>query len=166
MSVTAKIDVSVGAVLTGVADLGSLSYETAFSKTTKFVPGTANTAQADLLWADSRSLADGASENLDLAAGLTSAFGASITFAEVTAIYVANTGTTAITLGNAAANGFVGPFGAAAHTVSVPAGDMLLLTNAAGWTVTAGTGDILKVANAAGATGSYNIVLVGRSVAA
>jgi hypothetical protein len=165
MSVTAKIDVSLNAKLAGTADLGSLEFGSALSKTVKITPGTATTAQADLLWADSRSLAASATENLDLAGGLTSAFGASLTFAEVTAIYFVNTGTTAITLGNVT-NGIVGPFGAATHSLTIGGGDVLVLTNRAGWTITAGTADLLKVANAAGATGTYDIVIIGRSVAA
>lgn len=164
-SVNAKIDLSISAVLESAADLGSLTYVSNVSKVLKFTPGTATIAQADLMWADSRSLTTGATEDIDLAGGVSDVFGSLLNFAEVTSIYVENTGNTAITIGGAATNAFIGPFGAATHTVTIPAGDMVLMTNMAGWTVTAATGDILKVTNAAGATGTYNIVLVGRTVA-
>lgn len=166
MSVNAKIEVNINASLNGVADLGTVQFNSSISKAKKFVPGTATTGEADILWTDSRSLAASGTESLDLAGGLTNVFGSVITFAEVTALYFYNTGTTAMTIGNAATNAWVGPFGAATHTLTIPAGEMLTLTNADGWAVIAATGDLLKVLNAAGATGTYDIMIIGRSVAA
>lgn len=163
--VTATITTTVSATLEGVSDFGTPSQTISLSNSLKFNPGVANTAQADLMFADQRTLADGASETLDLAGSLTSAFGATITFAEVTALYVENAGTTAITIGNAATNTWVGPFGAATHTITIEPGEAVNLTSRNGWAVTAGTADLLKVLNAAGAAGTYNIVIIGRSVA-
>lgn len=164
-NVNAKIDLSINSVLESAADLGNLTYESRVSKVIKFTPGVSTIAQADLMWADSRSLAASTSEDIDLSGGVSDVFGVALSFAEVTSIFVENTGTSTITVGGAASNGFIGPFGAAAHTITIPAGDIVLLTNMNGWAVTAGTGDILKVLSGAGSTGTYNIVVIGRTVA-
>jgi len=126
-------------------------------------------SKCDQMFHDDRSLGAGASEDLDLAGSLTNAFGQTVTFADVKAIYIENTsddsGTT-ITVGNAASNQFTGPLGAAAHTLTIPQGGFILLAAdlADVWTVTAGTGDLLKVLNDDGAnTATYKIVLLGES---
>lgn len=163
--VTVNITTTLSATLEGVADFGNPSHTVSLSNNLKFNPGTATTAQADLMFADQRSLADGASETLDLAGSLNSVFGTTLSFAEVTAIYFENIGTTNMTIGNAATNTWVGPFGAATHTLTVEPGESINLTSRAGWAVTAGTADLLKVLNGAGAAGAYNIVIIGRSAA-
>lgn len=69
-----------------------------------------------------------------------------------------------ITVGNAAANAFVGPMGAATHTVVIPPGGSYSVAraDAAGWVVTPGTGDILRIASAATAgTYAYDLVVLG-----
>ena len=123
--------------------------------------------QADLIFRDQRTLALSTSENLDLAGGLTSVFGAAITFVKVKLIYVKaksdNGGN--IIVGGAAANAFVGPFADSSDKINVPAGGMYQVADATtGWTVTAGTGDILKIENDDGAAeGTYDIIIVGTS---
>jgi len=123
--------------------------------------------QADLVFRDQRTLALSTSENLDLAGGLTDAYGTTITFVKVKLIYVKaksdNGGN--IIIGGAAANTFVGPFADATDKVKVPAGGMFQVGDATtGWTVTAGTGDILKVENDDGSdSGTYDIIIVGTS---
>lgn len=165
--VDGKLEFTVNFTYESTADFGTPMYKCAFTKINKMTAGTAAVTQADLMFADSRSLATGANEELDLAGSLTNVFGATLTFAEITAIYIENTGaTTDITVGNATTNTFQGPFGASAHTLVLKPGETFAITNASGWTVTAGTGDKLKITNSAGATGTYKIVLVGRSVAA
>jgi hypothetical protein len=143
--VNAKIDLTINSTMEGVADLGSLTFESAITKTVKFIPGTALTTQSDLLWSDTRSLTTAQSETLDLSGGLTTVFGDSIVFAEIVAIYFENTGTTAMTIGNTGSNGWLGPFGNTTASVTVPAGEMFLMTNMGGWTVTAATADLLKI---------------------
>ena len=122
--------------------------------------------QANQFFSDRRTLAASTSEDLDLSGALTDAFGASIAFTKVKAIQVTapTTNTNDVVIGGAAANAFVGPFGASTHKVSVPPGGVVTLANptAAGWTVTAATGDLLKIANsAAGSSVDYEIVIVG-----
>lgn len=135
-------------------------------KMVSFSDGTTD-GKADRLWSDKRSLAAAASESLDLAGGLTDPSGATITFVKVKAIFIRAAATNAadIVVGNAAANAFVGPFGAAAHTLAVkPGGSLVLVAPNGGWAVTAGTGDLLKILNSAGAAAAdYEIVILGTS---
>ena len=122
--------------------------------------------QADEMFSDTRTLGASSNEDLDLAGTLTNAFGDTITFARVKVIKVSaasgNGGN--IVLGAAATNTFTGPFGAATHTISIPAGGEILLMapDATAWAVTAGTGDLLRVANDDGlASGDYTITIIG-----
>lgn len=168
MPVTATIYAGVKARHTGTADLGTPFIEIDTGrKTVEFLSGT-TAGKVDRVFSDERTLAASASETLDLAGSLLDTFGATITFAKVDAIHVkaadANVGD--IIIGNAASNGFVGPFGAATHTIAVkPGGSITLVAPQGGWTVTAGTGDLLKVLNGSGsASSTYRIVLLGRSV--
>jgi hypothetical protein len=124
-----------------------------------------NNFQADLLYAASLTLASGATNNLDLSGSLTDPLGAIIAMVEVTAILISssNSNTTDLTIG-AGTNPFIGPFGAAAHTITLKPGSDFLITNPnAGWLVTAATADILKIANGSGATASYTVKILGRS---
>ena len=167
--VKAKLNVSISATHQGTAELGTPELTVGVNKQLVFKAGTAATDETDLMFSDNRTLAASASEDLDLRGVLLDAFGATLNFAEVTAIWVeaASTNTNNVVIGGAASNAFVGPFGAAAHTIALAPGEGVLLTNKLGWAVTAGTGDLLKVANSgAGTQVKYNIVIVGRSVAA
>jgi len=129
-----------------------------------FTFGTAAN-QANQLWHDSRSLAEAASETLDLAGSLVSAFGGTVAFATIKAILFRNTGSGAFTIGAATENTFVGPFGSAADSLVIPAGGIVLLTApAAGWVVTADSGDLLAVTNEdVENEQTYDIVLLGVS---
>lgn len=129
--------------------------------------------QCDLAWSDKdRTLAASATENLDLNGALIDDLGAAVNFARVNAIMIAAapTNTNDIIIGGAGANGFVGPFGAAAHTIAVKPGATLMLiaskgaTGVAGWPVTAATADLLKILNGgAGTPVLFDIAIIGRS---
>lgn len=125
------------------------------------------TGQADLVYAGQRTLAASGSENLDLAGGLTDAFGSTLTFVDVKAILVfaSASNTNSVVVGGAASNAFTGPWGGTTPTTSIPPGGFAVFSHpGAGWTVTASTGDILKVANSGGSTGvTYRIVVIGAS---
>ena len=114
---------------------------------------------------DLRSLADGANEELDLSGGLTDALGNTITFTKVRmfAIRSTSTNTTNLTIGGAAANAFDDWVSAAADSIELKPGGVLLLMapNVDGYTVTGGSADLLKVVNAAGAIATYDIVIFG-----
>ena len=147
-------------------DFGSAYRPLPFPATIDMESGTGNN-QADLIFSDQRTLAASANESLDLAGVLVDAFGTALTFVKVKAIYIraASTNGGNIVVGNAATNAFVGPFGAATHTLAIPAGGYLeLVAPVGGWTVTAATGDLLRIANSdAGAAATYDIVIVGTS---
>lgn len=121
--------------------------------------------QASMIFFDERTLGGGATENLDLAGVLVDALGQVQTFAKVKALIFFNLATSldALVIGNHATAAFLGPFGAAAHTVQVPIGGMAVFVapTAAGWTVTATTADMIKVLNGAGGSSTYQVVIIG-----
>jgi hypothetical protein len=167
--VNAQIDLSIIARLVGAADLGNPQAPVTVHKSLTITPGTAALGQADILWADARTLAASATENLDLAGVLAGLIGGTLTAAEITAIYLeADAGNTNdVQFFGAASNGFNGPLSGTTPKLTLGPGDCALLTNLKGWTVTAGTGDIVLVANSGAGTGvTYKLVLIGRTVAA
>lgn len=130
-----------------------------------FANGTGNN-QADLIFHDKRTLADGASENLDLSGSLTDVFGSTLTFAKIKAIIIQNLSTTQIlTVGGAAANALINWVADATDKINIPPGGAFcIMAPLAGFAVTAGTGDILKIANGgAGDPADYNIWIIGTS---
>ena len=160
---THKITVSQSGPYTGGGDLSQPVDSLSYQWWTELADGTA-AGQANARVTDRRTLAGSATENLDLSGGLTDPFGAPLLFTAVKAIQVsaaaANAG--AITIGGAASNAFVGPFGASTHTLSVPPGATVLLVHpGAGWPVTAGTADLLKVANGSASASVYDVIIVG-----
>lgn len=166
--VTATIDVHVKAKQTGTADLGTPNVLVDLMKSMEFAPGTAAVGQANILFADTRTLAASANEDLDLAGALTDALGASIAAAEVVAIFIAaasgNTNDVQVT--RPAANG-VPLFLAAGDGLALGPGDFVLLTARKGVGVVAATGDLVHIANSGAGTGvTYDIVVIGRTVAA
>lgn len=163
MSLQASIAAAIAATLTGTAIGGS---QAAYTKN-KFADITltdgSGSGQANKLWDAVRSVASGANDDIDLNGALTDPFGVAVNFSTVKAIIIRADGanTTNLTVGNGT-NPFVGPFGAAAHTLQLkPGGVIVLVAPQTGWTVTAATADILRIANAAGATASYSITILG-----
>lgn len=168
MGVDANINVSVDVKQTGTADLGSLAFTALISKNLNFTAGTDAVNKADILFSDRRTIAASGSENLDLAGALTDLMGATITAAEVVAVFVsASAGNTNnVVIGNATSNGFQGPL-SSTGTYTLKPGEFVLMSSKTGWAVTAGTGDLLKIANSGAGTGvTYDIMIIGRSVAA
>lgn len=120
--------------------------------------------EADTVWHDERTLASGASETLDLENLIWDLLGNTVyqTLSRVKAILIVNESTAdSLRVGNAASNAWVGPFGAAAHTVEVPPDSPLLLVNLQdGWQVNATSSD-LKIANTGAGSITYQIVILG-----
>lgn len=164
-----KIALNIVAKLASVGTIGTSTFDTTVQKQLNFTTGTAADDQADILFADTRTLAASGTENLDLSGVLVGPLGGSaIAAAEIMAIYIsaADANTNSVIVGNATSNAFQGPL-SATGTLTLKPGDFHLLTCADGWGVTAATGDLLKVANSAGTTGvTYSIIIVGRTVAA
>lgn len=120
--------------------------------------------QVDKVYSETKSLAG--NYDLDLSGVLLDAYGAICSFARVKLLAVfadaANTGN--VVVGGAAATQWVGPFGAAAHTVAVRPGGALLFfaPDATGWPVVGGASDFLRFAPSAG-TQLCDIVIAGAS---
>jgi hypothetical protein len=127
-----------------------------------FITGNGS-GQADRIFHDTRSLADAATEDLDLYGGLTDAFGTTLNFAKVKALIIKNLSTTqTLSVGGAAATQFSNWVANVNDIVVLPPGAFLCLVNPAGYAVTSIL-DLLKIANSAGAAGSYDIVIIGNA---
>ena len=165
MSLVSTIYDGIIGVQATTLDFGSPTFELEQRiKTIQLESGTGS-GQASKLFSDERTLAASATENLDLAASLIDAFGATITFASIKAIYIeaADGNTNDVVIGGAESNAFVGPFGDATDKIKIrPGGRFVWAAPKTGFAVTAGTGDILLVANGgAGTPVTYRIVLIG-----
>ena len=170
MALSTKLRASVNAQQTATRDLGVASDPVSTAWAVTLDDGT-GAGQANRIFSDTRTLAASANEDLDLAgSGLTDAFGATLTFAKVKAVFIsaAAGNTNNVIVGGATSNGFVSWVGGATHTVTIkPGGAFALFAGEAdtnGYAVTAGTGDLLRIANSGGTTGvTYTIVIVGTS---
>lgn len=166
MALTTTIETRINAYQSSSSGLSPTEAKHGINYAKSLVSGTA-TGQADVAWGKTATLAASANEDLDLAGSLSAALGGSAVFVKVKAIQVtADEGNVNnVVIGGAAATQFVGPFGAATHTVAVPPGGTFLVTApAAGWTVGAGASDFLRVANSSsGSTVTYKILVIGTS---
>lgn len=165
MTLSSKVSVRVQGRLTSAQDLAVASVPLDLSMLVSLVDGTAP-GQANRLFADTRTLAGSATEDLDLAGALTDALGGPFTLAKLKAVVVrawpANTNN--VVVSRPAANG-VPLFAAASDAIAVQPGGMFVwAAPGAGVVVTAGTGDLLTLTNSAGGTPvSYDVVLIGAS---
>lgn len=148
-------------------DLGNdPSYSFKGGKTISFANGT-GASQADMVFADQRTIAASTTEDLDVAGGaLVDAFGNTFTIAELKVLMVcaAAANTNNVVLGGDANS--VPFFGDATDIVSIKPGGCFQLADpsAGGYAVTAATGDIIQVANSgAGTTVTYDIIIAGSS---
>lgn len=124
--------------------------------------------QADKIYAETITIAASGSATRDLAGSLTDVFGVALTFVKVKGIFVsaASANTNNVLIGNAGATQFLGPFGAAAHTVAVLPGGLaaFVAPNAAAWAVAAGSADVLGFANSSSGTSvTFDLVIIGTS---
>lgn len=169
MPLQTKTSLTVAGLLTSTPDLAAARVDFSKVYAAELANGVA-AGQADKIWADTNTLAASANVDLDLAGVLLDVFGQAIAFARIKAIILSALAgnTNNVVLGGAATNTFVGPFGAATHTLAVRPGATLALFagagDATGYPVTAGTGDLLRVANGgAGSTVTYDIMIIGAS---
>jgi hypothetical protein len=166
--VSARIAVNIDATLSASGDLGTTKAPASVEKVLEFTGGTAATSQTNVLFADTRTLSASSSEDLDCAGVLADALGTTIAAAEIVAIYIgaASGNTNDVQLTRPASNG-VPAFLAAGDGVAIGPGDAFLLTNKKGIAVTAATGDLIHIANGgAGTSVTYDVVIIGRTVAA
>lgn len=166
--VRANIALSIDATLIGSGDLGTPKQRVIKDKLIELVEGTTAVNKADLFFSDTRTLAASANEDLDLAGVLASAFGATITGAELLLIYVeaAAGNTNNVNVTRPAANG-VPLFLAAGDGVGILPGEYFFRVSEKGIAITAATGDLINIANsAAGTSVTYDVVIIARTVAA
>ncbi|RXF07850.1 hypothetical protein EG878_17160, partial [Enterococcus faecalis] len=161
-TLTATLKATLTATYTGAPDVGTLVQSIAYAAQASLSNGT-GANQANAPWADTRALSASSSENLDLAGGLTDAFGTALTFTKIKAVIIEADDANAndVVVGGAASNAWLAPFGDALKVK--PGGFIMLVApDANGLAVTAGTGDILKVANGGSGTSvTYTVTLVG-----
>jgi hypothetical protein len=165
MPFSGNINVNVTGQLTTALDLEGVVSTLSKKMLLGLTDGT-GANQANNCFSDTRTLAASATESLDLSGALLNAFGQTIAFTRVKAlmIFAAAGNTNDVVVGGAGANGFISPFGAAAHTVRVKPGGSLILTapDVNGYSVTAATADLLQIANsAAGTPVTYDVIVIG-----
>jgi hypothetical protein len=166
MALTARISLKLTADLTKALDLGTAHSPVNRSLIQKFVDGAA-LGQADRIFADTRTLVASATEDLDLAASLVDAFGATITMARLKALIVlpAAANTNNVNVSRPASNG-APIYLAASDGEAVHPGGMLVKVwpGATAIPVTPATGDLITFANSAGGTPvTYDVILIGSS---
>lgn len=166
-SLTASAVFSIAGSFQNDLDLGTdPTYNFKAGRTIELTNGT-GASQADMVFADQRTITASSNEDLDVAGGsLTTAFGATFTIAELKALMVcaSSSNTNNVVLGGDANS--VPFLSTAATTVSIKPGGCFQLVDpsAGGVAVTASTGDILQIANSgAGTSVVYDIVIVGSS---
>ena len=166
-SLSANVNVNVkGSITENALDIGTASFRFNETLTQAFAQGVAAN-QANQMWTDSRSIAGSANDDIDLAGGVTSAFGAAITFTSIKAIIVQAAAANAnnLIMGGEGTNPFETMFGLADATLIIQPGGMLVLTapGATGYVVTATTGDILRFTNAGAGTINYDLYIIGET---
>jgi hypothetical protein len=165
MAASASVVAKITGTLTDSADLQAQTSALISALTFALTDGS-GANHINQMWSDQRTLSASATEDHDLAGGLTDVYGNTITFTKIKAILVsaAAANTNGVEVGGAAANGFDSWVGAAEDHVIVKPGGVLLIVapDADGYAVTAGTGDLLTITNDAGSTAvTYDIVLLG-----
>ena len=170
MALQAVFSASIAAVQTG-ANAFKDTFAPNVALQTMLRNGT-GANQADILYANARTVASNSNDDIDLAGVLTDAFGATIAAAEIVSVLIINapaTGTantTDLTIG-VGSNPFLGFLGGTSPTIGpIKPGGVFMIGagNAAGvGTVTAGSADILRIANSTGASATYQIAIVARS---
>jgi hypothetical protein len=158
---------SVRATVAESLDLTTRNAALAFARSLALDNGT-GANQVDKLYQDTNTLGASATLDIDLVGALTDVFGTAFNFARVKGLFVAAAAanTNNVVVGGAAATQWVGPFGAAAHTIAVRPGGWfgICCADATAWPATGGATDLLRIANSAGGTSvDYSIVLLGSS---
>lgn len=166
MALSGRLAVSARLDHTNPLDLGSAILPLEFVKAIDIASGV-GANQADRLYSKTHTTAASGTTTLDLAGGLTDAFGATLTLAKIKALllHARSTNTNNVVITRPATNG-VPIFSAAGDSCPVlPGGSFCWWApNAAAIAVTAGTGDLIDVVNsAAGTSVTWDVVILGTS---
>lgn len=166
-----KINLGLDLILTNL--VGVANVQAAISRPfLKALTSGTGSDQVDKVFSETRTIAASGNFDYDLAGTLLDAYGSVCTFVKVKliAIFADPGNTNNVVLGNAAATQFLGPLGAAAHTVHTRPGGISVLfapgtaLDSTLWPVGAGATDLLRVTNSAAGTGvTYDIVIAGTS---
>jgi hypothetical protein len=164
-SFTGSVKVGVTGTLTNSIDIGSVAQSINYSQNYSLANGT-SANQANMVWLDTRTLTASSTEDLDLAGGLSDAFGNTVTFTRIKAIIISasSANTNNVVVGGDGTAAFVNWVSDATDKLVVRPGGTLCLVSpdSTAYAVTATTADILQVANSAGSTSvTYDIVLIG-----
>lgn len=166
MTLTASMQILIETRRIGVDDLAPPEQGLRKTKRRSWESGTAD-GKVDIQWSDTRTLAASANEDLDLAGVLADVFGGTFTAVEIASLYIeaAAANVNNVIFGPASTNGFLGPFGAATHRLTLgPDQFFAMSAPTAGWAVTAGTGDKINIANSgSGSSVTYTIHILARS---
>ncbi len=168
MTLKSTLAISASAQLAGSTDLATIQSPLAFQRAVNLGNGTA-VGKADRMFADKRTLAASATEDLDLAGALLDALGGPAAFARIKGLIIAASkdNTNNVIFGAASSNAWATLLNSTGTVTLRPGAAACFMAGAAdptGWAVTAGTGDLLKVANSAGGTSvDYDIVVIGAS---
>jgi hypothetical protein len=164
-SLTGRLSLNVDMVLSSALDIGVAEYKPQYGANYVFENGT-GANQANEMFADIRTLAASANENLDLAGSLTNALGVTIAFDKIKALIIkADAGNTNdVLVGGAASAQASAFFGDVTDVVKVKPGGTVsfIAPDATGYDITATSADLLKIANSAGSTSvTYTIIIIG-----
>lgn len=159
------IAVTATAQFKNALDLSSVIDALRLPLTNAFANGTGKD-KAQICYHDEISLLTGQDTSLDLAGGVTHAFGTA-TFTKIKAILIHNKNTTAghtLQIGggaNCLAAGTL--FANVSDIINLGPGGIFLITkpDADGIAVTGGTADVLTISNDSGATIVYDVVIIG-----
>ena len=166
MALSTNMRLSLTSTLSSALDLVTSRAPLTYESTIDLASGV-GANQADKIFADTRTLAASATEDLDLAGVLSDPLGAALTFARIKAVLIkaAAGNTNLVQVTRPASNG-VPLFLAAGDGLSVRPGGLFLWVapDATGVAVTAGTGDLLTLTNSAGSTSvTYDVIIIGAS---
>lgn len=162
---SASIAITVNASISSDPDIGNASHSIAYPKTTSYTDGS-GANQINAIWQDTRNISAASVDDIDLAGGLTDAFGNTLTLTTVKGIMIFAYATNGdnIKVGGDATAAFINWVDDATDEIIIAPGGVLCVVNpsAAGYAVTAATGDILQITNADGADAvDYDIILFG-----
>lgn len=172
MSLTAKVEVNIAALLQATLDLVTPSCSFPLTYTPLNLTSGTGVNQADKIWSDTRSIAASSSEDIHVYdfSGGTDALGGTLALARVKMLLIVNKSTTAGDIlrvgGKANSTAWTSPFnGSTTATVDVAPGGLLLLAapSAAAFSVS-DPNHVLKIANVSTANSvSYDIIVIGAS---
>jgi hypothetical protein len=166
MALTGYVNINVGLTETKTGDLGTGAFPVTRTYTWTLAASGVGANQADLVFSDSRTLAAGASEDLDLNALLVGAFGAPVTMVKMKALLVAAaaTNTVSLNVGRGATNGVIWISGIAGVVVRPGGAQLWVAPDLAGVAVVPATGDLINVTAGAGSgSQAYDVVIIGTS---